>query len=215
MESQGTTVTMSAEHSDLRDQPEAQIRAPRSGPVVEETVWGYIIRASDADHAYRAAGSVLGRFFGAILLLAAAGLWLLPDSLHSADIIGVKVAAMVMFTVLGGYFLWAGRNAQQPEYRIDTTHNEIRIGLRSSGGDFCQSARVEFSDVSSVFLLRAKDRPTRLFLRLADLDTGVELATGPLSRMEQLKDRLTSDLAPPPPRATPTPKRIRPRRIAA
>lgn len=174
--------------------PGAAGPAARANAVIEETPWGYIIRESDADIRLRAAGSVTGRFTGAILLMAAAGLWVMPDALYGAELFGIKFAAMVMFTVVGGYLFWAGRHSRRPEYRIDRLHSEIRIGHRSRNGDFRQTARVEFSDVVSVFLLRSKDtRPTRLFLRLADLDTGLEIAAGSEAKMEVLKQRLTHD----------------------
>ena len=167
-----------------------------NGPHVEETSWGYIIRASEVDDGLRAAGSVTGRFVGAILLMAAVGLWVMPDSAYGAELVGMKLAAMVMFTVIGGYFVWAGRKVTAPEYRIDLKHREIRIGFRSHGDGFRQSGRVDFDSVSSVFLLRSKNyRPTRLFLRFANLSTGLEIASGSKDRMEALKQRLTDDLS--------------------
>ncbi len=167
-----------------------------NGPKIVDTDWGYIIRAHDADDGVRAAGSFAGRFVGAILLMAAVGLWVMPDSLYGAELFGMKLAAMVMFSVIGGYFFWAGRHATQPEYRIDLQHREIRIGHCNRGDGFRQSGRVDFDNISSVFLLRSKDyRPTRLFLRLADLGTGLEIASGSKDRMEALKQRLTDDLS--------------------
>ena len=168
-----------------------------AGPVIDETAWGYIIRESDADTRLRIAGGITGRFLGAILLMAAAGLWVLPDAIHGAELFGIKLAAMVMFSVFGGYLFWAVRNALRPEFRIDRLHNEIRIGHRSGNGDFRKTTRVDFSEVVSVFLLRSKDtRPTRLYLRLVDLETGLEIAAGREADMERLKQRLTSDLRP-------------------
>jgi len=187
-------MTLSADDFDLQAS-RAQGRTG-SGPRIEETTWGYIICASEADSNLRAAGSVTGRFFGAILLMAAVGLWIIPDSLYGAELFGMKLAAMVMFSVFGGYFFWAGRNATHPEYRIDLKHREVRIGHRSHGDGFRQSGRLDFDNVSSVFLLRSKEhRPTRLFLRLADLSTGLEIAAGSKDRMEALKQRLTDDLS--------------------
>ena len=187
-------MTLSAEGFDLKK--EQALDSAGHGPTIEETDWGYIIRASDAEHGLRAAGSVTGRFVGAILLMAAIGLWVMPDSAYGAELLGMKLAAMVMFTVIGGYFVWAGRHATRPEYRIDLKRHEIRIGFRSRGDGFRQSGRVDFHSISSVFLLRSKDyRPTRLFLRLADLGTGLEIAAGSKDRMEALKQRLTDDLS--------------------
>ena len=189
-------MTMSGEDFDVRDNRTLDDTFTGAGPVVEHTAWGYIIRDSDADQNLRAAGSVTGRVFGAILRLAAAGRWIMPDSVYGGEVFCMKLAAMVMFTVLGGYFVWAGRNAFHPEYRVDLKHHEIRIGHRTGGSGFRQSARIDFDNVSSVFLLRSKDRrPTRLFLRLADLSTGLEITAGNEARMEALKQRLTDDLS--------------------
>lgn len=189
-------MTMSAEDFDTLADRLPETGSADSGPVIEKTSWGYIIGESRADRKIRLAGSVAGRFFGAILLLAAAGLWILPDSVHGGDVMGMKLAAMVMFTVLGGYFLWAGRHVLHPEYRVDLRHREIRIGHRLGEDRFRQTGRIDFENVSSVFLLRSKEyRPTRLFLRLADLDTGVEIATGNNAPMEALKQRLADDLS--------------------
>lgn len=166
------------------------------GPRIEETDWGYIIRTQTTNTRFKVVASVTGRFFGAILLMAAAGLWVMPDSLYGGDLIGIKLAAMVMFSIFGGYFFWAGRDATLPEYRIDLKHREIRVGHRGHRDAFRQSGRVDFASVSSVFLLRSKDhRPTRLFLRLADLGTGLEIAAGNQQHMEVLKQRLTEDLS--------------------
>ena len=185
-------MALSAEHFDRRGQ---DTLAAGNGPVIEETEWGYIIRESNADTRVRAAGSATGRFVGAILLLAAVGLWVMPDSLYGAELVGMKLAAMVMFSVFGGYFFWAGRNAFRPEFRFDVVHRELRIGQRMGAREFHQTARVDFDSVSSVFLLRSKThRPARLFLRLADLSTGIEIASGNTVRMEALKQRLTDDL---------------------
>lgn len=188
-------MTMSAEDFDTRNDRSQETSAASAGPVVEKTAWGYIIRESHADRKIRIASSIAGRFFGAILLLAAAGLWVMPDSVYGGELMGMKLAAMVMFTVLGGYFIWVGRHVLHPEFRFDLKHREIRIGQRLGDDTFRQSSRIDFDNVSSVFLLRSKEyRPTRLFLRLADLDTGIEIATGHNAPMESLKQRLADDL---------------------
>jgi hypothetical protein len=54
-----------------------------------------------------------------------------------------------------------------------------------------------FGDVSSVYLLRCKDRgrPARLFLRIAGGDDAIEVASGPEQQLEKLRERLAGDLA--------------------
>ena len=62
-------MTLSAEDFDLQETNPHD--SSGNGPTIEDTPWGYIIRASDAEIGLRAAGSVTGRFVGAFLLMAA------------------------------------------------------------------------------------------------------------------------------------------------
>lgn len=168
-----------------------------AGPVVEDTPWGYIIRQNTVDHALNGIGSLAGRFFGVLLLLAAAGLWLLPHALLAAELFAIKLGMTTMLGVFGGLMLWAGRSPRQPEFRIDTAHREVRIGHSGPGSCFTPTARVDFEEIGAVFLLRSKsNRPTRLFLRLTDFQTGIEIASGNAARMEALKERVSCDLNP-------------------
>lgn len=167
------------------------------GPVIQEQPWGYIITDGVAGAGFRAVSGIAGRFFGAILLMAAAGLWILPDSLYGPEFLTIKLALMVMFSVVGGYSLWAGRHTSHPGFCIDLLRSEVRIGHRDLTGKFRTRTRVAFSEVGSVFLLRSKDptRPTRLFLRLGSFDAGVEVGSGPREALEALRARLVQDIA--------------------
>ena len=168
-----------------------------SGPIIQDKAWGYIISDGDSGDALRTVSSAAGRFVGAILLMAAAGLWIMPDALYGADVFSMKLAAMVMFSVVGGYSIWAGRRAFHPEFQIDLHRSEIRIGQRGIRREFRTRTRLDFDEIGSVFLLRSKDhgRPTRLFLRLGDFDSGIEIGTGPEARLEALRTRLARDLS--------------------
>lgn len=166
------------------------------GPRLDEQPWGYVIHDGAPGEKVRAVGGATARFFGVILLLAATGLWILPDGIYGAEVFGIKIAAMVMFSVFGGYFLWAGGAALQPVFEVDLTRREIRIGVHGTGGGFQQRSQLDFDLVGSVFLLRSKDhRKTRLFLRLGDVNEGLEIAAGSAHRMEALKSRLAQDLS--------------------
>jgi len=171
----------------------------RGGPRVEFTQWGYSLHSGNLHDSARHLASIAGRFFGAILLMAAAGLWIMPDAAMGADIFAMKLGAMVMFTVLGGWLVWAGRHETKLEYEVDLTRAELRVGARDLRGIFHLKAVVPFGEVSSVYLLRSKDhrQPARLFLRLGRGDDALELISGPHSPMELLRDRLTQDMTRP------------------
>jgi hypothetical protein len=168
-----------------------------AGPVLDESHWGYAIRDRNAANGLRCAATAGSRFAGIILLMAALGLWVLPDTAHSSELLTMKLAAMVMFTVVGGALFWAGRAPRHLEFHVDRLRGELRIGRRDLRGGFRLASLLRFEDVASVYLLRSKDRsqPTRLFLRLAAGDGAIEVASGAEEGLELLRLRLTRDLA--------------------
>lgn len=168
-----------------------------AAPVLEESHWGYTIRDRDAARGLRCAAYAGSRFVGMVLLMAALGLWILPDTAHSAELFTMKLAAMVMFTVIGAALVWAGRAPRHLEFHVDTKRGELRIGNRDLRGAFRLASVLRFERVASVYMLRSKDRsqPTRLFLRLAVGDGAIEVASGPEEGLERLRLRLTRDLA--------------------
>lgn len=170
-----------------------------AGAVVDETHWGYTICDGIAAGRVNRSVAAVGRFLGVILLMAALGLWVLPDAAHSPDLLTMKLAAMVMFTVVGGTLFWTGRAARDLEVQVDMLRGEVRIGHRGFRDGFRVSNLLRFDQVASVYLLRSKDRsqPTRMFLRLAGQDGAVEIARGPQASLEALRLRLTRDLARP------------------
>lgn len=166
------------------------------GPRLDEKPWGYVLHDGAPGEKVRAIGGATARFFGVILLLAATGLWILPDGVYGAEVFGIKIAAMVMFSVFGGYFVWAGGAAMHPVLEVDLHRHEIRIGTRGPGGGFRERSRLAFGEVGSVFLLRSKDhQKTRLFLRLGNVNEGLQIAAGSAAQMEGLKARLAQDLS--------------------
>lgn len=168
-----------------------------AGPVIEKTDWGYAIRDELPRSATRAMIAASGRFAGTILLIVAAGLLLLPDDVHAPELLGMKLAAIVIFAVFGAALLLAGRRVQHPEIHVDTTRGEVRLGRRGIKGGFDLRASLKFADIASIYLLRTKDhsQPTRLFLRLAGADLAIEVASGAEPALEHLRERLTRDLA--------------------
>lgn len=169
------------------------------GPLIETNVWGYAIRDGRCAFGTRAVIAAVGRFIGAILLMASVGLWILPDSIYGAELFAMKLGAMVMFTVLGGYLVWAGSTPGHLEYHVDTHRRELRIGRRDIRGGFRQKCQLSFDDVASVYMLRSKEHrsSTRLYLRLAGSDGALEIAAGPEPALDNLRDRLTRDLTRP------------------
>lgn len=191
------------EHSPI----EARIEAHKSqdslpagrGPALDPTHWGYSLHAKDDIGTITRIAAMGGRFFGVILLMAAAGLWVMPDAMMGNDVFAMKLAATVMFTIFGGYLYWVGSNGIGTEIQIDTNRGEIRVGRRSLQGAFVSKGMLRFSDVASVFLVRAKEpgQITHLYMRIGAGDTALEIAAGDEPRLDALRERLTRDLTRP------------------
>ncbi|TYB81288.1 hypothetical protein [Maritimibacter fusiformis] len=211
-------MSASAAEFDLR--PSA--RRDKHALAVDNTHWGYSIRDAATKSVTGMLVASSGRFIGAILLMAAAGLWIMPDALLTPEVLGMKLGAMVMFTILGGYIFWVGRTCTPGEFQFDTTRNEVRIGTRAVNGAFREKGVLNFGDISSVFLLRSKEQrnATRLFLRVGTGNDALEIATGKQDELERLRDRITRDLqraAEPPAPAQPVHRqaeKVVPRRVA-
>jgi hypothetical protein len=167
-----------------------------TGPIVEATHWGYEIRDRVPYKALEIIGASAARFAGTLLLIAAAGLLVLPDGSETGGLVSMKLAALVVFTAFGLFLLLAGQVENHPELQVDITRAEVRIGRRRRGV-FQPWMLLNFSSVSSVYLLRSKDRsrPARLFLRINGSDEAIEVASGPQFALEGLRERLATDLA--------------------
>jgi len=171
--------------------------APGTGPILDENHWGYAIRDRHAANGLHCAATAVSRFVGMILLMASLGLWILPDTAHSAELLTMKLGAMVIFTVVGGALVWAGRAPRHLEFQVDMVRGELRIGRRGLRGGFRISGTLPFEQVGSIYMLRSKDhsQPTRLFLRLSGEDGAIEVASGPEEVLERLRRRLARDFA--------------------
>lgn len=185
-------MSASAAEFDLRQ----SARRDKHSLAVDTAPWGYSIRDGATDSLTGKLVASSGRFVGAILLMAAAGLWVMPDALLTPEVLSMKLGAMVMFTILGGYIFWVGRTCTPGEFQVDTTLGEVRVGTRSVNGVFRERGVLSFDEISSVFLLRSKEQrnAARLFLRVGSGDDALEIATGRQAELERLRDRITRDL---------------------
>lgn len=163
---------------------------------VETRPWGYTFGIDRAMDTARGLGPIAARFGGAILFLAGIGLWLMPDAIHGSEVYTMKMMAMIVFTLVGGVLVWSGRKKPGLEVQVDMGRRELRLGGRNIYNEFRLYDLLRFDEVRSIYLLRANGRvPARLYLRLNDGSTGIEVARGTQAEMEHLRARLFADLA--------------------
>lgn len=167
------------------------------GPQINQTYWGYTVAEGDRGQKRGRAFEFAGKLIGAGFLMAAAGMWVLPTSLHGPDMMIMKLGVTVLFLMIGAVMVWNARNGFNDELQVDLVRQELRMGQRNAAGDCRLTAMLRFGEVGSVYLMRskAKGEPARLFLRVGDSDRALEVAQGPAERLEAIKDRLMSDLA--------------------
>ena len=67
------------------------------------------------------------RMAGMILIMSSAGLWVLPGSVWSVEILATKFALTILFGVVGLAVLQSGRAQPVVQVEIDTVRREVRL----------------------------------------------------------------------------------------
>ena len=83
---------------------------------------------------------------GAALMLAAVGLWIMPGSNVSSDVMLMKLALSVTAAGIGISLTHQSKTSKEPEIEIDTVRREVRIVQRSHKGAETLK-RMKFSDL--------------------------------------------------------------------
>ncbi|WP_390915107.1 hypothetical protein [Pseudosulfitobacter sp. SM2401] len=93
-------------------------------------------------------------FIGAVLILAAVGLWAMPGADWSGDLLLIKLVLSLMMVLGGIAMLHTPNRAKTPEIEIDTIRREVRVMRRNEAGDQMLSAH-KFADLERAELLGA------------------------------------------------------------
>jgi len=174
-------------------------RKPAAEVLYRDTYWGYVILC-DTPSARRARSvEVISMITGFALIASAVMQWIAPGALTSPDLVTFKAGASVTFVVLGGVLVWFARRGLRYEVQIDRNKREVRAVLRNRRNLSRVIERVGFEDVGSAFIERARSpfAPSRLYMRVRDTQTLIEVATGPEAELQALHARLSHDLAAP------------------
>lgn len=168
----------------------------RSEPVMAPAPWGYTIRAPRRVCRFGRVWSTGGKLVAAALLLAAAAQWVVPAGAQSADLAVMKLAATVLFLILGGTLAWSTRREAASELQVDLVRHELRLGTQRGQGRFQPVTVLHFRDVGAVCLVR-DDPPwgaVRLFLQVGRGSRALEVAGGSEAVLERLRRRLAEDI---------------------
>ena len=135
------------------------------------------------------------RFFGLVLILSAYGLWVLPGSLFTGDVLLMKLILSAAFAVLGTILSLIAHRGLQLETEINLPAREIRFSAVNIFGRVRVQNRLHMDDIDQIVLQKDADatRRAQLYCRMADGQGAVLLATGAPGEMAALHRRLKKD----------------------
>jgi len=170
----------------------------RSGAVrptysLDETYWGYIIRANEPVAPGVTMAQWLAWLFGVSFVVAALGLWVLPQALMSGDGLGLKIGASSVMAGLAALLLWFASRGAEAELQIDTSLGEIREVMRNRAGRPTLLARYGFDSIGGVHVDRSGSR-ARLVMRYGNTAQMVPVCSGSEEDLSVLRNRLGRDV---------------------
>ncbi len=163
---------------------------------VEEIFWGYKIRSNLGAPLGLMLAQVISFFFGACLLTAAFGLFVMPSMMFSTDVGAMRIGVAVLFAGLAAYLLWFASRGTKSELHVDTSLGEIREVISNRAGRPSTVGVYGFDTIGGVFLEQAarEDGMMTLVLRYRNTAQTVPVAIGTEAQLMGLRDRLANDL---------------------
>lgn len=170
----------------------------RSGAVrptysLDETYWGYIIRAREPLRPGVLVAQWVSWLFGAAFAVAALGLWVLPQAMLTGEGIGLKIGASTVMAGAAMLLFWYSSRGTEAELQIDTSLGEIREVTRNRAGRPTLLARYGFDSIGGVHVDRSGSRP-RLVMRYGNTAQMVPVCAGSEEDLALLRNRLGRDV---------------------
>ena len=162
----------------------------------DETNWGYVIRSPDSNRALAVIKRFLASGFGFLLLLAAIGLWVLPGSIQTQDVVGFKIAVSSMMAIFAAVILWHASQTTKYEFQVNLERRELRVVLRKLNGVALVQNQFSFEDVKEISIAPAatEHAKARLLLELEDNSQAIEAARDFEEHLTRLRNRLGRDV---------------------
>ena len=169
---------------------------PDTGPVVQENYWGYAVQ--NTSHVpvsfYVLQGVAL--FFGAALVAAVAGLWLVPSAALQSDSLILRLGLGVFFGGVAWLLIAYANRGVATEIQIDSNLCEIREVLKNRLGKSTLISQFGFESFSGMTIDRSGGDKAcvRLILNSHDPAQHILVAAGSEARIGVLYGRMTRDL---------------------
>ncbi|KPU82644.1 hypothetical protein JI58_10015 [Marinosulfonomonas sp. PRT-SC04] len=162
----------------------------------DETYWGYIIRCRNNDRTMAILMQWTAAVVGAVLLIAAFGIWTLPGSMTSQDVVGFKLGFSTIMAVVGVALVWFASHGTHYEVQVDLARLELREVLRNSRGTARIQDWIKFEDIDAVYIDRSagEKAKARLMVRLAASSKAIEVGKDFEENLTHLHLRLGRDV---------------------
>ncbi|MDA5094391.1 hypothetical protein O2N63_09875 [Aliiroseovarius sp. KMU-50] len=166
------------------------------GPELTHASWGYIITSQDQEDLLSYVTLFGMRVLGAVLLLVAMGLLVVPGASVSSDVFSFKLIVSAFFSILGCYAIWSSLTGYREEIQVDLERRELRRGFRRNNGQFVTLVDLPLRDAGEIFMAHAKpqEKHVVLYVRRKNTTQALEVAIGPEDLLFPLQKRISKDL---------------------
>ncbi len=163
---------------------------------LDETYWGYIIRDMRRGDAMLLAMQMAAGAMAAAFAVATAGLWAMPSMAFTGAALVSKAILSAFFLGMAGVLAWYATRGSRSELQVDLRLGEVREVVRNRAGRATLVGRYGFDAIGGAFLdgSKAGKGNAALKIRYRNTTQSIEVARGPLARIEALRDRLGRDL---------------------
>ena len=163
---------------------------------VNQTLWGYVLLSEYTEKPIRTMFTMTRQVIGTLLLISAFSMWVFPQAVPGAEIVGMKLGLTVLYAVIAFLFLYRPQVSVCREVQVDVNRAELRAGFRNEQGMFHLESVHAFDTVSVVSLCTGKGKVGNagLLLRIEETDVALVAARGPQGDMEETRLRLAMDL---------------------
>ena len=187
------SMTSTAGFSDICD---GHNGIPKSSISNDETFWGYIIRDSSHQKSLSIIIRSLAKFAAGAMLLAVAGLWILPGAENSVAVLPFKLGLSVLISFIAIMLFWFSSHDKKYEVQVDLGKLELREALRGKKGNVRVFSKILFEHIEAVYIERASisSRKSRLMLRLVKSGQVIEIARDYEAFLPPVRERLGRDI---------------------
>ena len=118
--------------------------------IIEPTNWGYVLPGKEVRGWMGPIIKPIAIFCGVSFIFASVGMWCVPGSDFSIELLPCKMACSAFFLLLGCMLVQLGQDLGRGEIQVDLHRNEIRIVNRGTDGVVTLEQMFRFDEIEEV-----------------------------------------------------------------